>query len=421
MSSSSQRVLLTPVGSHGDIHPFIGLALGLRARGHDVHFITLPHYRSLIESLGFPLATVGTDEDFESLTMHPDVWHPTRSVNVIFGQHGIARRHLREGYARVEERCVHGKTLVVGSLLAMWARTAAERLNVPMVTVHLQPSVLWSTADPPELPAMRMRDWWPHWFRDALYGAADRYLFDRLIGPELNRFRAEVGLPPARRIVGRWANSPDRILGFFPEWYAAAPDWPSQFRHVGFVRYDQGDSFPLTAQLEQFITQGEPPIVFTFGSAQRQGRPYFTAAAEACCLLGRRGLLIARGGDQIPHRLPAGVLHVEYAPFSQVFPRAAAVVHHGGIGTCAQALSAGVPQLVMPLAFDQPDNARRLERLGVGARLWPKAFTPPRVAEALRALMASSVTAKRATAMAERMRSDDPVQAACTLIEEMLC
>jgi len=413
------RILLAPLGSHGDVHPFLGLAIALRARGHDVHVITSSYFKSLVESLGFPFAPVGTDDDFETLTHNPDLWHPKRSMRAIFGQSGIANRQLRDGFARVQERHVPGETILVAGLLAMWARVASEKLNIPLASVHLQPSVMWSAADPPEFAQLRIRSWWPHWFRNMLYWIGDRHMVDPLIAPELNKFRAEVGLPPVRRIVGKWSHSPQRIIGFFPEWYGNAPDWPPHFRHAGFVRFDQAESVGVPTDVEAFLNAGDPPIVFSFGSAMRQGKPYFSAAAEACKLLGRRGLLLAKGRGQIPDSLPPGVMHAEYAPFSLVFPRAAAIVHHGGIGTCAQGLAAGVPQLVMPLAFDQPDNARRLEKLGVGARLWPRKFTPKRVAAALFALLDSPATIMRAKDVSELMKAGDPALRACELIEEM--
>jgi rhamnosyltransferase subunit B len=413
------RILLAPLGSHGDVHPFLGIGLALKARGHEVHVITSSHFKSLIESLGFHFAPVGTDDDFEAMIRNPDLWHPKRSMRAIFGQSGIAQRQLRDGFARISERFVPGETVLVAGMLALWARSAAEKLNIPFASVHLQPSVMWSAADPPEFAQLRIRSWWPHWLRNLLFWFGDRHMVDPLIGPELNRFRGKIGLAPVKRIVGKWSHSPQRIIGLFPEWYGNAPDWPMQFRHAGFVRFDQAESFAVPAQVETFLNAGDPPIVFSFGSAMRQGKPYFAAAADACTLLGRRGLLLAKGRDQIPDPLPPGVLHAEYAPFSKVFPRAAAIVHHGGIGTCAQGLAAGVPQLVMPLAFDQPDNARRLEKLGVGARVWPKKFTGKRVAAALHELLDSPATIMRAKDVAEQM-TDDSAKKACELIESLL-
>src|SRR5207253_413252 len=131
------------------------------------------------------------------------------------------------------------------------------------------------------------------------------------------------------------------------------------------------------------------------GSAMKQGKAFFAAAVEACVKLGRRGMLLTRFPEQVPSPLPDGIRHFEYVPFSQVFPRAAAVVHHGGIGTTAQALAAAVPQLVMHMAHDQPDNAARVLRLGVGRPISPKAFRAPAVAKALHALSSSPEIAER--------------------------
>jgi UDP:flavonoid glycosyltransferase YjiC (YdhE family) len=262
-----------------------------------------------------------------------------------------------------------------------------------------------------------MRSWWPRWFKSFLYWYGDRRIVDPLLAPAINEFRATLGLPPIKRVIGAWGHSPDRLIGLFPPWYAGAVDWPTQFRHAGFVRFDQSVSSPLPPEVEAFLKAGEPPIAFSFGSAMRTGKPYFEAAVEACRLLGRRGLFLAKGREQIPDPLPPTVLHADYAPFSLVFPRSAAIVHHGGIGTCAQALAAGVPQLVMPLSFDQPDNARRLERLGVGSRIWPKHFNGKRIAVELFALLDSPATIMRCKDVKELAEERDAVTTACELIE----
>jgi len=414
------RILLAPLGSHGDVHPFLGLGLALRSRGHDVHIITSPYFQSLIESLGFSFAPVGTEQDFEEMILNADLWRPRRSLKALFGNTDRLGRHLREGYERIVERNVPGNTAIVAGMLAFWARIANEKPGIPLASVHLQPSVMPSVIDPPEFAQLRMRNWWPHWFRRFLYWYGDCRIVDPLLVDTINAFRATLGLPAIRRIIGRWSHSSDRVIGLFPPWYASVADWPEPFRHAGFVRFDQSGSFPVPPAVEAFLKAGEPPIAFSFGSAMRQGKPYFEAAVEACRLLGRRGLLLAKGRDQIPDPLPSNMLHAEYAPFSLVFPQAAAVVHHGGIGTCAQALAAGVPQLIMPLSFDQPDNARRLEALGVGARVWPRKFTGPRVAEALFALLDSAATIMRCRDVKELMEQGDSAASACELIEGLI-
>jgi UDP:flavonoid glycosyltransferase YjiC (YdhE family) len=263
-----------------------------------------------------------------------------------------------------------------------------------------------------------MRSWWPAWFRRFLFWVGDRFVIDRKIGRPINAFREEHGLQPVRRVWNRWLNSPQRAIGLFPEWFGAAPDWPAQFRQTGFVRYDQGEAAEVPPVVRDFLAAGEPPVVFSFGSAMRVGRPYFEAAVEACRRGGFRGLLLAKGGNQIPGDLPAGVVHADYAPFSRVFPRARAVVHHGGIGTSAQGLAAGVPQLVMPMAFDQVDNAHRLARLGVARVVPPSKFTGAAVADALRDLLSDPRVPAACQECAAKMATD-PLPKTCQLIEEL--
>lgn len=135
-------------------------------------------------------------------------------------------------------------------------------------------------------------------------------------------------------------------------------------------------------------------------------------------MAGACSLLLTRYPEQLPGQLPSGVVHAGYAPFSALLPHVAALVHHGGIGTCAQALASGRPQRVMPMGFDQPDNAARLTRLGVGSALPPKRFTGASVARELDTLLGSNAGAVRSAEIARRFDGIDPVRRTCDLIEE---
>ena len=410
------RVLLNPVGSHGDVHPLVGVGRSLQARGHRVTLVTNAAFRDLADRHGFEFAPVGTEDDYNVFTRNPDLWHPTRSLQVLFGGERVERM-MRQAYAHIAERYVPGDTVLLSGSLSLAGRLAHERLGVPFATVHLQPMALMSVEDPPAyagVPSLRRA---PRWFRRFVRWVGERVIVDRLLAKPVNRFRAELGLPPITRVFGAWRHSPQLILGLFPEWYGSAPDWPPQFRHGGFVRYDQGEAKELAAPLRAFLDAGPPPVVVSFGSAMRVGRPYFEAAVGAVRRLGARGLILAKGGDQIPADLPPTVSHADYAPFSLVFPRAAAVVHHGGIGTSAQAMTAGVPQLVMPLAFDQADNAARLGRLGVARTVVPKRFTPERVAAALTELTTAADVAAACRDVAARVAADDRLDEICALVE----
>ena len=413
------RVILCPVGSHGDVHPFVAVGLAMRDRGHAVTLITAEPFRELADRHGFAFAPTGTAEDYHELTHDPDLWHPSRSMRVLFGPPRFERM-LRDGHAQLLAAIEPGNTVVVGGSLGLSGRIAQDALGVPFVSVHLQPAAILSVVNPPRLGTLRVREWWPHWFRRALYWAGDRLVLDPLMAPAVNRLRAEAGLPRIRRVFGPWRHSPVRILAFFPKWYADAPDYPAHLAHVGFVKYDQPER-PTPPAVEAFLRAGPPPVAVSFGTAMRAGKPYFTAAVEAFRRTGLRGLILAKSGDQIPTDLPADVIHADYAPFSAVLPRCSALIHHGGIGTSAQALAAGVRQLVMPMAFDQPDNAARLERLGVARTLWPAKFTPTNVAAALQSLLADAAVGRAAADYARRAAAEpDPLPLVVAELERLL-
>ncbi len=240
----------------------------------------------------------------------------------------------------------------------------------------------------------------------------------RRLGGPVNKLRASVGLGAVKRIFDSWIHSPDRVIGLFPEWFAApASDWPAQAVLTGFPLYDEADILPLDLKLGRFLDSGEAPIAFTPGSAMRYGDRFFGAAVEACRLLGRRGLLVSMHERHLPKRLPKEIRHVKYAPFSRLLPRCAAIVHHGGIGTSSQALAAGVPQLAMPMGFDQADNAGRLKRLGVAEVLPALDFRRVRAAVLLERVM-DPIHRGSCLIIKKRFDGQKPVEKTADLIEQ---
>jgi UDP:flavonoid glycosyltransferase YjiC (YdhE family) len=264
--------------------------------------------------------------------------------------------------------------------------------------------------------------WLPGWAIRLGYRLADATLVDPLLAGPVNAFRGELSLPPARRFIDRWWYSPQRVLGLFPPWFGPPqPDWPRQTVLTGFPLWDGSELTGLPVGFQEFLDRGDPPIVFTPGSAMRHGRTFFNAAVDACRRLGRRGVLLTRDFEQLPRSLPPGVRHFDYVPFSQLLPQACAIVHHGGIGTVAQGLAAGIPQLVMPMAHDQHDNAARLMRLGVAETLRRRRFRGPAVARALARLLESAPVARRCQDLAGRLTDSDSLAAACDVIEQLEC
>ncbi|GIW87838.1 MAG: rhamnosyltransferase subunit B [Isosphaeraceae bacterium] len=413
------RVLLVPIGSHGDVHPFIGLGRKLAERGHEVVVVTNEHFAGMVEAAGLRFEPFGTEAQFREAIGDPGLWRPLEGLRHVMGFVARATPELR---ARIESLIVPGQTVAAAPATALAARNLEDAGRLALVSIALQPAILRSAIDPPLLPGLRFVRWLPVWARRRFYDFADARLIDPLLAPAVNADRAALGLPPIRRVM-QWWHSPRRILALFPDWFAPAPpDWPAHLICAGFPLFDEGrdGASRLDPDLEQFLDEGQPPLVFTAGSANIHAHAFFAAAAEACRMLGRRGLLLARLGDQIPRSLPPGVRHVAYAPFSRLLPRAAALVHHGGIGTTAQALAARLPQLVIPLAHDQPDNAARLERLGVGRTLTPERATAAAMARVLRRLLEDPALPARAAALADQIEPAQTLDRACCVIEEAL-
>jgi UDP:flavonoid glycosyltransferase YjiC (YdhE family) len=415
------RILMAALGSAGDVHPFVGIGRELARRGHEVVVYANEVFAETITGAGLGFVAAGDAETYRRMTEDPDLFHPRRGPKLIFG--AMAER-LRELEVELRERVVPGRTVMVGSSLALAARLVQETDGVPLATVHLAPSLFRSLHEMPRLPAgPPIPSGAPRWLKRAFWRFAD-LLLDSIVAAPLNAERRHLGLAPVRRVLDEWWNSPELVIGLFPDWFAPRqPDWPPQSRLTGFPLFDEAEVRRPDPELDAWLAadgQGGAPVVLTAGSAQRNAREYFEAAVAALGTLGRRGLLLTGAPRDVPEEVEGSggaFLHRAYAPFGTVFPRAAAVVHHGGIGTTAQGFAAGIPQLVVPFAHDQPDNGARVERLGAGAVLPAKRFRADRAAKALERLLASDEVAARCRDLAGRIRASDPVAETCDLIE----
>jgi rhamnosyltransferase subunit B len=410
------RILIYAMGSAGDVHPFTGVGKALQARGHEVIVATSAFFEDVVTRAGLGFRAMGTVADFERVQGDPHLWHPTKALP------SIIRNAVNPSYEPILEvaRELHepGNTVILASSLAWGAMTAGELLGVPVASVHLAPSLFVSTWRQPVLHGAPVPQGAPRWMKSIQWWAAEKVV-DIHVLPELNRFRARHGLPPAKGIIHGW-HAPERVIALFPEWFAAPqPDWPAQVRQTGFPLFDESGQREVPRELEEFLDEGDPPVVFTPGSAMDRGHEFFDEAVKALKLLGKRGILISRFADTVPADLPEGVRHFSYVPFSQVLPRAAALVYHGGIGTCAQALRAGIPQLVMPMAHDQLDNLSRVRDLGVGDGLHPRQFKARRIAAALDRLLHDPAVKRRAEEAAGRFDPAGWMTRTCELVEEM--
>jgi rhamnosyltransferase subunit B len=222
-------------------------------------------------------------------------------------------------------------------------------------------------------------------------------------------------------------HSPQCVICFFPEWFAVRqPDWPPRAHLVGFPLWDGGGGAPgdtgssamsVPAEAEEFLNAGEPPVVFTPGSAAATMQRFFAESVETALRLDVRAMLITNFQEQLPRDLPRNVKAFGYVPFSEVLPRAALLVYHGGIGTLAQTIRAGIPHLVVPSGHDQFDNAWRIEQLGLGLSVPQARYRSDRAARAIRSILADPRMIGQSRQYAAKTDSAAAVTRACELVE----
>jgi rhamnosyltransferase subunit B len=412
------HIVLLPLGSAGDVFPFIWLGRQLIACGHRVTMITACIFEEAARKAGLNFVSLGTEEEFEALQRDARIWKPYQATQLVFDYAG---RTAMRTYDAIEKLSAEEKpSLLLGSLLAFGGRLAREKLGIPLITVHLQPSVLISLYETPiffsEAPWISNL---PRWMKKIIFSAPNPA--DQKAKKWITQACREIGVQPPRSVFKEWWHSPDGTLLLFPDWFAAPqPDWPEEHYQHTFPMEDLASEQSLSPELEKFLQTGEKPIIFTPGSANVQAHTFFHAALAAVTQLGRRAVFVSRDLSQLPPDLPSTVLAVEYAPFSTLLRHASAFVHHGGIGTLSQGFAAGVPQLLMPMAHDQPDNENRLRRLGAGFGLTPKNFTPARVAEALQKLATDPSTATAVQECAKRITTRPTAQPLMTWIESKM-
>jgi len=415
------RIILCTAGSLGDLHPFIALGLALKARGVQAEIATSEEYGTKVGAEGLIFHRVGPGVERLSADLGMDIAGLTeaiaRSDRFLFEK--VMLPYL-EDWTREVEVVARGASAVVGATFAAGAAMAAELAGVPYVSAALQPTVVFSAYDPPYLPRAP-------WLAPASSGA--RLWLNRATirlarastahwTKPINRVRASLGLPASQaNLLFDGAANADLALGLYsPLLSPVQPDAPPGFAVTGYAAYDSeaGGAAVMPRELERFLSEGTAPVVFTLGSAAVHiPGDFYAESLKAARRLGRRAVLLV--GPEGDRSVADGrdAIAVPYAPFSKLFPRAAAVVHQGGVGTTQQALRAGRPQLVVPFLGDQFDNAARVVRMGCGATVGRKHYAAERIAPLLERLLSDPTvveTAKRLGTVA--MREDGAAEAA---------
>lgn len=408
------KVTVVSVGSRGDVEPYLALALGLRAAGHEVSVATHEQFRSLTEVRG--------------LAFKPLSGNPRAAVESADGQEWLAsgqnpfaflrlfRRlvldSFEEAAASIESACEDADA-VIYSALGWLAWNVAEQRGIPSAAAFLQPASPTRAFPPATAPPPRPL---PGWANLALHHASGQAVWQIYRRP-VNAWRRRLGLEPLPLSgpYGRLARQRSPLLyGYSPSVLARPADWPAWIHVTGYWFLGRDGEWQPPADVEDFMAAGAPPVCVSFGSMRPRDPERFgrlvveavrRAGVRAIVQAGWADLSVPAGSDQL---LAAGEL-----PHGWLFERGAAVVHHGGAGTTAAAIRAGRPAVVVPFFADQPFWAERVRRLGVGPPPLPQAeLSVDALAARLRAAVEDEAMRSRAAALGERVRAERGVEAA---------
>lgn len=416
------KILVVGWGTTGDISPALFLGSELGRRGHDVIFIGNPYFEAFAKGLGISFAGVGRREDHERLLADTDLFYRERKSQYQ-GRSEYYFPFLEQLFNTTESLAEPGRTMLLNGEDA--SACVAYKLAMPWVKIILAPSLTgYQRFDPPH-PHRMLPPWaaylsrtpvgmrvlwklnslrlWRHWLRSVSAhrtGWPDDH--------PLAALRTRVGLPANEKL------KPGMSLCVWPDWFAAPqPDWPENFRITEFLLPRQ------TAVIDDpdFRMPLNQPIVFTTGSVASGQAHFFDAALETCQRLKKPGYFVTPNADQVPSRLPADIDYSAHAPFDKLFRQSAMVVHHGGIGTAALALAAGIPQVLCPMRGDQFDNANRLQRLGVGKMIDARGINSDSLTSAISQMMNSSSVANSCDHWREQMTKEDGIRRGADLVE----
>jgi rhamnosyltransferase subunit B len=420
------RIVLNTFGSFGDVHPYLAIALELKRRGHDPLVATAEFYRSKIESAGIAFAPVAPNigELLSKPEMIERIWRPRTGPDFLVRQYLMPA--LDQSFDDLVSAC-RGADLFLSHAAGYAGPVVAEMMKLKWLSVALQPMIFLSAFDLPTIAGIPLLN--------SLYkmsGGAGRAALRFAKGltagwaKPIHALRKRAGLPASNKnpmFEGQF--SPYGTVALFSQHFASPQcDWPPHTTVTGFPFYDQPSFETNGTELARFLDEGPAPVLFTLGSsAVMQPESFYEESLKAASQCGFRAILLV--GMSSPMRLgnplPADVYATDYLPYSLVMPRCSAIVHQGGIGTTSQALRAGRPMVIVPWAYDQPDNAERARKLGVSRTLARSGYSAKRVGRALEAVLDDRQGYRQqAASMGDRISTEDGIACACDVIEQMV-
>ncbi len=416
------RIVLTTIGSAGDLFPFLSIAHELRVRGHEVVFAANPWFEEPITHEGFSFVGLGRWLGPDEYAMWPEILEPRGgglpALRTLMERFVLP--HL-EQVTRELHAAVGPGDLLLTHPAQLAAPMVAELAGVRWGTLSVFPGNLPGRDHPPQgMPRLPLPGALAARANEAGWALARRTMrsaFD----PELNRIRQDLGLPPGRDLFLLSGLSPDLVLVLCPATYCApSPDWPDQVRCVGYTLFDTPRDWQDPPGLAEFLDGGEAPVLVCLGvSVAMHAGEFVQQALDALGRAGSRGLFLVGRAPNVPARVPSGHAFFPYVPLSRVLDRVRLVLHPGGFGTTAAVVRAGLPSIVVPRAFDQAYHARRLVELGLGYKHGGARIRSGRLAAQIARASSDEELFRRCASFASRVAGDG-TGVACDAIEETL-
>ncbi len=419
------RIILTTYGSLGDLNPFIATAVGLRDRGHEVTFAVERANLEPVRRQGFEVRELSGNSEGALEGYHKELFggrEPMAAMRILV-EHDVVPT-LRNKVRELSEAC-EGADLLVSSSLQPAASIVAEMTRIHWASVSISPIGIPSRhLEGFSLPVPMPQRIQP--FVNGTLATLGKVAIRRIADRPINQIRGEFGLPRSKDVLSVEGLSRELIaVPASPAFVPHPPDWPSQARMTGFCYWeDPSATWADQERVQQFLERLGPVVAVSSGSmaswVKTEFTAFFRASVEAVRMSGGRPLVVGAADGVFKQDHGEDMLCVPYVPFSQVYPQCAAVINHGGMGTVAEGLRAGVPQLVVPWGVDQFFTGARVQRIGVGKWMRRQSYEPQRVANALGDLIQEPSYRERAKGLREQIAREQGVRNMCDALEEVL-
>lgn len=411
-----KNILIYALGTSGDIDPMVGLGVELKNRGHKVVYLSNDSFRQTIVDAGLNFHSVGTTEQYHKGNS-AEAWQRSDDADNFEFYHAPAFEPSFN-YIKSIPREAMPVLLALGEQNG--AVAAALQCGIPFIRIILTPNIIFSAISPPAPRCWKIPNDFPPFLSKTLLRLFRKTNFMRLYkspaAKEYMATRKRLKCP----LKFRRKSTAIMQLGLFPEWFGMRPkDWPADLKLIGFPLQNRV-SMDFRAEIDSVVDRLGAPIIFTAGTGVPDVTALFREGRAICEILRVPGLFV--GGVTGKEVLESSPLcaHMDYIDFAYALPKSLAIVHHGGIGTMAQAIKAGIPQLIRPIKYDQPDNANRVYKLGLGTFVLPKHFKAETVAPLLAALLHNTKNNKNLQRYSAELKTSNAINEACNFIEQAL-